>query len=236
MAKENKPKGPDENIIIQAKDASIGYPVEVESLGKFGSDSKGDPYHNEGDKFVVGDKKAKELEARGWVKIIGPVKFTQPALSTDLATALLVLLMFMASFTTKAQLSVDLPLYNAGNTYVLANLAGATAVRDTVTSTATGFLTSKRVTGQGRVTIQALVTKVSGTVGGTLTLQGSLDGTNFDAIPTEETRTSIATQTAADATGSYTWRLKDSPYVYFRVSYVGGSGAVAYLNARILKH
>lgn len=147
----------------------------------------------------------------------------------------LILILLTLLTTTGFSQSFDQPLYNAGNTYAFANLAGATAVRDTVTSTATGFLTSKRIVGEGRVTIQALVTKVSGTVGGTLTLQGSLDGTNFDAIPTEETRTSIATQTATDATASYTWRLKGNDYLYYRISYTGGSGAVAYLNARILK-
>lgn len=145
-------------------------------------------------------------------------------------------LVAFATIQTKAQLSYDAPLYNNKNTYFLVNLSTATATRDTVTSTATGFLTSKRVTGTGTVTIQALVTKVSGTVGGTLTLQGSLDGTNFDAIPTSETRTSIATQTAADGTASYTWRLATSPCLYYRISYTGGSGAVAYLDARIMKH
>lgn len=149
---------------------------------------------------------------------------------------LIVALAAFATIETKAQVSVDQPMYNGTNTYTLARLVASTTTRDTVTSTATGFLTSKRITGTGTVTIQALVTKVSGTVGGTLTLQGSLDGTNFDAIPTSETATGIATYTAANATGSYTWRLSTSPCLYYRVSYTGGSGAVAYLDVRIMKH
>jgi len=66
------------------KTASVDMPVKVKSLGKFAcSKDEGDPYHDEGEEFVVGEKKAKELEKRGWVEIIGPVEFKQPALSTE---------------------------------------------------------------------------------------------------------------------------------------------------------
>lgn len=224
MAK-NSPKeneSPDQKEITISKDASIDWPVEVEALDA-------DPYHITGSKFNAGHKKAKELEARGWVKIIGKI----PAV----ASLILLLILASSSFVqVKAQTSIDLPLYNATNTYTLAKLQAATLTRDTVTSTATGFLTSKRISGPGIVTIQALVTKVSGTVAGTISIHGSLDGTNFEALATRETRTALATQTAADATASYSWRLAGSDFLYYRVSYTGGSGAVAYLDARIMKH
>lgn len=144
-------------------------------------------------------------------------------------------LLCVISLVTNAQ-SVNLPMYNGGTTYTLARLTSSTVVRDTITGTATGYLTSKKVNGAGNVTIQALVTKVSGTVGGTITLMGSLDGTNFDAIATRDTRTALATQTATDGTAAYSWRLTGSDFLYYRVSYTGATGAVAYLNARILKH
>lgn len=150
---------------------------------------------------------------------------------------LILICLLALSLGVSAQTSVSLPLYNGSNTYTLPKLVVATATRDTVTSTATGFLTSKKVSNsEGAVTIQVLITKVSGTVGGTITVMGSLDGTNFEALTTEETATAIATYTAANATGSYSWRLKTSPFLYYRVSYTGGTGAVAYLDARILKH
>jgi hypothetical protein len=142
------------------------------------------------------------------------------------------------SFTakeTKGQ-SVYSPMYNATNTYTLARLEAATMTRDTVTSTATGFLTSRKITGTGNVTIQVTVTKVSGTVGGTISIHGSLDGTTFEALATRDTRTALATQTATDGTASYSWRITGNDFLYYRVSYTGGSGAVAYLDANILKH
>lgn len=79
-----KTKGPDEKVLAQTKDASIDMPFKVKSLGKLAcSKDEGDPYHEEGDEFIVGEKKAKELKARGWVDIVGPVDFVQPALSTE---------------------------------------------------------------------------------------------------------------------------------------------------------
>jgi hypothetical protein len=208
---EEKKEKKTEKKLDVAKDASIDFTVEVIA-------TESDPYHETGAKFHAGTKKAAELVKRGWVKMA------------------MIALLIISCFGAIAQTSVDQPLYNATNTYTLANLNAATMVRDTVTSTATGFLTSKRISGDGIVTIQALVTKVSGTVGGTITIMGSLDGTNFEALATRETRTALATQTAADATASYSWRLVGSDFLYYRVSYVGASGAVAYLNARIMKH
>lgn len=46
-----------------AKNASVDFPVWVESLD-------GDPYHENGAQFECGEKKAKELQSKGWVKII----------------------------------------------------------------------------------------------------------------------------------------------------------------------
>lgn len=86
--KEKKSRGsnsnaaPDEKVMTVSKDASVDMPYKVRSIGKLGA-KDGDPYHHEGEEFVVGEKKAKELEARGWVELIGAVEFVQPALSTE---------------------------------------------------------------------------------------------------------------------------------------------------------
>lgn len=54
---------------------------------------------------------------------------------------------------------------------------------DTVTNTATKVTTPFRVSSfKSGVTAQVVVTKISGTVGGTLALQGSMDGTNWSTI------------------------------------------------------
>ncbi len=234
MAKEKKESSEEgkelgENKKLGVGKPSVDFPVTVIA-------TKADPYHVTGSEFEAGCKKALELVERGWVELSDSANKRIKELKELGLLSVVVLTFMLMSFGVNAQTSVDKPLYNATNTYTLARLNAATATRDTVTSTATGFLTSKRTSGPGVVTIQVLVTKVSGTVGGTITIMGSLDGTNFEAMATQETRTALATQTAADATASYSWRLSGSPFLYYRVSYTGGSGAVAYLDARIMKH
>jgi hypothetical protein len=215
MATENNKKNEKELSI--SKDASVDFPIEVEAL-------EADPYHVTGTKFLAGTKKAKELEARKWVKLVGKV-------------AAMIMLVLLASFSTvEAQTSVLQSMYNTGTTHFVEDFATVTAVKDTVVDTGTGALLSKRINGPGRVTIQVNVTKVSGTVGGTITLYGSLDGTNYTALNTEETQTALATKTAADASAVYHWRLKDSPFIYYKVGWAGTGTMNATFTATIMKH
>lgn len=209
---ETAAERPDEKKLDVSKDASIDFPVEVEALDA-------DPYHETGTKFQAGEKKAKELVKRGWVKM-----------------AAILLFMFAGLGVLQAQTSVLAPFYNATNTYTLARLLAATAVRDTITDAGTALLTTKPVGGPGTVTVQVNVIKVSGTVAGTITLLGSLDGLTFKAIPTRETQTSVTTITAANATGTYLIRLPDSPCKYYQISWSGGTTMVAYLEAIVMKH
>lgn len=107
--------------------------------------------------------------------------------------------------------------------------------RDTVVNTATVFLTTGRIAGvSGVVTVQVNVTKISGTVGGTISLQGSLDGTNFKALNTAETQTALATVTATDASNVYHWRLSSSPFTYYRVSWTGTGTMSASFTSKLL--
>ena len=65
------------------------------------------------------------------------------------------------------------------------------------------------------LTVQAVVTKVSGTVGGSAILQGSLDGTNYKSIGAD-------TLTLANVTtNSHIWYLAPSKHYYYRVVYTG---------------
>src|SRR5688572_10435851 len=70
---------------------------------------------------------------------------------------------------------------------------------DTVVNTATAVLRLQIKSGLSPVTVIARVLEISGTTGGTLTLVGSMDGTNWRALTTEETATAMATYTPADA-------------------------------------
>jgi hypothetical protein len=207
---------PDQKELNVSKDASVDFPVEVIA-------TEADPYHVTGTKFHAGSKKAEELVRRGWVKMA------------------MIALLIMASFgfqEVKAQTSVLQSLYNATNTYTLARLQAATATRDTATNAGVAELYSKRISGPGTITIQVEQTKVSGTVAGTMTLYGSVDGVYYTAINTEETQTAIATKTLVDATGvtTYHWRLKTSPFLYYKIGVAGGTTCVYYLDGFILKH
>lgn len=108
---------------------------------------------------------------------------------------------------------------------------------DTVTNTGTSFVTTDRFGGSANSTvIQVVVTKISGTVAGTISLQGSLDGTNWKAMNTEETQTALATITATDASNVYHWRLKGNPMAFYRVTWTGAGTMAASIKARILSH
>lgn len=86
---------------------------------------------------------------------------------------------------------------------------------DTVDNTES-IAQTKQITGtQACLSIQTTVTKISGTVGGTLTLSGSLDGVTYDVIGSDVfTATNVASQCNI-------WALGQSNYVYYRVTYAG---------------
>lgn len=60
--------------------------------------------------------------------------------------------------------------------------ASSTVAKTTLTNTDTAIGLIRLAGNYDVVTIQAIVNKTSGTVGGTVLLQASLDGTNYDAV------------------------------------------------------
>ena len=142
---------------------------------------------------------------------------------------LLTSLALMALVITVEAQSVRLSAYNS--TY------GSSYATDTVANTGTGVVQFAPVSGGGySTTIVVKVTKLSGTVGGTITLQGSLDGTNFKALNTPNTVTALATITATDATNTYHWILLGSPFRHYRISWTGAGTMSATLGGDLLKH
>ena len=115
---------------------------------------------------------------------------------------------------------------------------GTNLTTDTVTNTATAYVTTRVLANRQVVstTIQIVVTKISGTVGGTITLQGSIDGTNFKALNTPNTQTAMATITAADATAIYHYWLAGCPYQYYRVSWTGTGTMSATVAAKLYRN
>lgn len=113
--------------------------------------------------------------------------------------------------------------------------ASAPIYLDTVTNTATVVLTSPQIlASKNTIGIQINVTKISGTVGGTISLLGSIDGVNYKALNTTESQTALATITATDATNTYTYRLTSNHYLYYRVSWTGTGTMAASFNAYLL--
>lgn len=109
---------------------------------------------------------------------------------------------------------------------------------DTVTNTGTNYLGNLIPISGARtsVTVIVTITKVSGTVAGTMTLQGSYDGTVFFALNAPESQTALATKAQADASGVYHWWLKANPFPYYRLSTVGTGAMVAKQSAVIIAH
>lgn len=108
---------------------------------------------------------------------------------------------------------------------------------DTVTNTGTAYLSSVALTRVAAVTttVWVAVTKISGTVGGTITLQGSLDGTNWKALNTPNTATALATFTATDANNTYHWVISGSPFRFYRVSWTGTGTMAASFTAKLYR-
>lgn len=104
---------------------------------------------------------------------------------------------------------------------------------DTITNTGTKTNTLKLSGSFNQVLIQSTVTKISGTVAGTLTLQGSVDGTNYVTADSSalHKRSFTATNVASQ---SVVFVIEKSPYLYYRVSYTGSGTMSATMSSHIL--
>lgn len=93
---------------------------------------------------------------------------------------------------------------------------------DTLNDAETAYISLPTLTGgYYSIGIQAVVTKVSGTVGGTAIIQGSLDGTNYVTIGSDTL--TLANQ----ATNTFIWSLTPSTYQYHRVKFVSSGTQVS---------
>jgi hypothetical protein len=171
--------------------------------------TEADPYHETGAKFQAGTKKAAELVKRGWVKM-----------------AMIALLMVASIGLSVAQNNI---FYNP---------LGTNLTTDTVTNTGTGYVSTRLLERRPHTSelIVVTVTKISGTVGGTITLQGSQDGTTYKALNTNDTQTALATITATDATNTYHWRLLGGGFNYYRVTWTGTGTMSATIAAKIWRN
>ena len=108
---------------------------------------------------------------------------------------------------------------------------------DTAVNTTPTFLSSAAIAPAPAVTstIEVSVTKLTGTVAGTITLQGSMNGTSWKALNTPNTVTALATHTATDASATYHWIITGSPFPYYRVSWTGVGTMTASFTAKLFR-
>lgn len=126
-----------------------------------------------------------------------------------------------------------MPNAQSGGTGLLYSMKSTTwtsVTKDTVTNSGTNSVTLQVQNWYETLSIQPIVTKLSGTAGGTVTLQGSNDGTNFVTVNTKYLSTLDPYFTSgAAATLSITntttntgiFVILGSPYQYYRLSYTG---------------
>lgn len=142
-------------------------------------------------------------------------------------------ILLIGTFLLASVMSVSAQAY----LFDMENLLGTNLTRDTVTNTGTGVLvTDRKIVGPGEVTIVILVTKVSGTVAGSIVLTGSLDGTNYVGVNTIGTQTAVTAVTVTDATARYEINLAHSPFLYYKITHTGSGTMVSYLDAKFMKH
>lgn len=96
---------------------------------------------------------------------------------------------------------------------------------DTTTNTGTSYVGVTVNNYYKELSVHCVVTKISGTVAGTVTLQGSNDGTNYVTVSTSYSDAQTLSCTN-QTTNSKLFTITGSPYKYYRLSYTG-SGTMA---------
>lgn len=113
-----------------------------------------------------------------------------------------------------------------GQAQVKTMLGSNGLARDTVSNAGTETWTAS-VARSKTVGIIVAVTKISGTVGGAITIKGSPDGTNYYTIAS-------SSQTPSDASANYGWEFTDPKWAYYQVSYTGTGTMSASAIAKVI--
>lgn len=109
-----------------------------------------------------------------------------------------------------------------------AQVVSMTATQDTLINAGTTSHVKLVKDYYNSITIVAVAHKISGTVGGTLALQGSLDNEHWFSADT--TTLTLANQ----VTNKISWTLTGTPYYYFRVVGTGSGTMRAVISAKLL--
>lgn len=110
------------------------------------------------------------------------------------------------------------------------------ATSDTVTNTGTAYLTVSCDSKYPTAIIVTTVTEISGTTAGTITLQGSLDGSTYVALTDSTTIPEITTKSPEDVTTAQNFRwVVQNIWPYLRISYTGAGTMSARFSASRLQ-
>ena len=103
---------------------------------------------------------------------------------------------------------------------------------DTVTNTGTKYMYVTTTNAHENVSIQAVVTKTSGTAAGYMYIQGSLDGVNY--VGNIATTDSAAVSNVT--TNTYIFTMSTKAYKYYRLAYTGSGTMVCTLKGYFLSN
>lgn len=98
-----------------------------------------------------------------------------------------------------------------------------------ITNTGTGSVRAYIAQNAKSICIQATYLKTSGTVGGTVILQYSLDGVDYTTIPGTDTLTLSNVDRQAKV-----WMIEGNPAVYYRLYATGSGTQVGRLKGRVV--
>lgn len=138
------------------------------------------------------------------------------------------------SGTMAAKVAVNAFLTPSAGQHAVTNMLsyyGLTS--DTATNTGTTYVQAQVKNWYESVSIQAVVTKLSGTAAGTVTVQGSNDGTNYVTVNSSYI-TSSTLSVSNVTTNTKVFILTGSPYNYYRLSYTGSGTMACTLKGYIL--
>ena len=112
------------------------------------------------------------------------------------------------------------------------DVSGA-ATTVTVTNTGVDYVSAQVSNWYNTVSIQSVVTKISGTVAGTVTLQGSVDGNGYVTVDSNFANFTSFSPTN-QTTNTRIFVVTGSPYKYYRLSYTGAGTMAATLKGYVL--
>ena len=128
---------------------------------------------------------------------------------------------FTGTGTMVATPSASVFTAGSSNKHTALNMvSNVSLTSDTTANTGVSYVGLGLAAWYNTVTIQSVVTKISGTVAGTVTLQGSIDGTNY--VTVNSSYADVTSYSPTDvATSSKLFVVTGSPYRYYRLSYTG---------------